>query len=107
MNYWKKRALENRELTDAIEASSFTRLNTLLKNTLDKINRELEEFDLENINDYLNGQRSQGIKTLMKKSASYDERDAIMRQLYNESAKLYKYNRLDGLQISLQARLQN
>ena len=48
MNYWEKRALENRELTDAIEARSFVRLNNLLKNTLDKINRELEEFDLEN-----------------------------------------------------------
>lgn len=105
MNYWEKRALENRELTDAIEASSFVRLNTLLKNTLDKINREIEEFDLENINDYLTAKEVKELKELMKKAASYDERDAIMRQLYDESAKLYKYDRLEGLQISLQARL--
>lgn len=105
MNYWEKRALENRELTDAIEASSFVRLNNLLKNTLDKINRELEEFDLENINDYLTAKEVKELKALMKKAASYDERDLIMQQLYDESAKLYKYNRLEGLQISLQARL--
>lgn len=105
MNYWEKRALENRELTDAIEASSFVRLNSLLVKTLDKINRELEDFDIENINDYLTAKEIEELKALIKKAASYDKRDAIMHRLYNESAKLYKYNRLDGLKISLQARL--
>lgn len=105
MNYWEKRALENRELTNAIEAGSFARLNTLLEKTLEKINREFEDFDLENINDYLTAKEIKELKALIKKAASYDERDAIMRRLYDESAKLYKYNRLDGLKISLQARL--
>lgn len=105
MNYWEKRAIENRELTDAIEASSFVRLKKLLQTTLDKVERELKNFDLENINDYLTAKEVKELKALIKKAASYNERDAIMQQLYDESAKLYKYNRLEGLQISLQAQL--
>lgn len=105
MNYWERRAIENREMTDLIESNSMVRLNLLLKKALKEISEEIDEFNLAYADEFLTVKEKQELMRQLKKAASYEQRDKILQQLYTEKAKLYKLNRLEGLQISLQIRL--
>ena len=105
MNYWQRRAIENRNKTDLIEGNSFVRLNLILNNNLKDIQKEIDDFDLKNVDEYLTARQVRDLKEKIKKAASFDEKDAYMRKLYQENAKLYRINRLEGLKASLQARL--
>lgn len=105
MNYWQLRAQENRELTDLIESNSFVRLNLILKNNLKDIEKEIDQFDLSFINEDLTAKEIKDLKDKLKKAANYNEKDAYLKKLYNEQAKLYKLNRLEGLRTTLQIRL--
>ena len=53
MGYWQERARESREQLDKIEKSSFLRLNSLLNSSIKEINKQIDDFDLENIDERL------------------------------------------------------
>lgn len=105
MGYWQERAQESRRQLDKVEKSSFARLQKLLNDNLKDVNRQIEQFDLENINETLTKRQKTVLLNKLKKTADYDERDKYLRQLYDESAKLYKIDRLQALKLELQNHL--
>ena len=71
MGYWQERARESREQLDKIEKSSFLRLNSLLNSSIKEINKQIDDFDLENIDERLtNRQRTVLLNRLKMKPAT-------------------------------------
>ena len=105
MGYWQERARESREQLDKIEKSSFLRLNSLLNSSIKEINKQIDDFDLENIDERLTSRQRKILLNRLKKTADYDSRDEYLKRLYREDAKLYQIDRLQQLRADLQIHL--
>lgn len=67
MGYWQERARESREQLDKIEKSSFLRLNSLLNSSIKEINKQIDDFDLENIDERLTNRQRTVLLNRLKK----------------------------------------
>lgn len=67
MGYWQERARESREQLDKIEKSSFLRLNSLLNSSIKEINKQIDDFDLENIDERLTSRQRTVLLNRLKK----------------------------------------
>lgn len=105
MGYWQERARESREQLDRVEKSSFLRLNGLLNSSIKDINKQINEFDLDNIDEHLTSRQRKILLNRLKKTADYDSRDEYLKRLYREDAKLYQIDRLQQLRADLQIHL--
>jgi SPP1 gp7 family putative phage head morphogenesis protein len=105
MGYWQERARESREQLDKIEKSSFLRLNSLLNSSIKEINKQIDDFDLENIDERLTSRQRTVLLNRLKKTSEYETRDEYLKQLYREDAKLYQIDRLQQLRADLQIKL--
>lgn len=68
MGYWQERARESREQLDKIEKSSFLRLNSLLNSSIKEINKQIDDFDLENIDERLTSRQRTVLLNRLKKN---------------------------------------
>lgn len=105
MGYWQERARESREQLDKIEKSSFLRLNSLLNSSIKEINKQIDDFDIENIDERLTSRQRTVLLNRLKKTSEYETRDEYLKRLYREDAKLYQIDRLQQLRADLQIKL--
>lgn len=105
MGYWQERARESREQLDKVEKSSFLRLNSLLNSSIKEINKQIDDFDLENIDERLTSRQRTVLLNRLKKTSEYETRDEYLKRLYREDAKLYQIDRLQQLRADLQIKL--
>lgn len=105
MGYWQERARESREQLDKVEKSSFLRLNSLLNSSIKEINKQIDDFDLENIDERLTNRQRTVLLNRLKKTSEYETRDEYLKRLYREDAKLYQIDRLQQLRADLQIKL--
>ena len=71
MGYWQERARESREQLDKIEKSSFLRLNSLLNSSIKEINKQIDDFYLENFDLLLTNRHLIFLLILLKKTYEF------------------------------------